>query len=169
MKKLSLTAAAAALLLTACAVTPTGPSVMVLPGTGKTFDQFRLDDFNCRQFAFGQIGGVAGQQAAANTAVGSAVAGTAVGALAGAAIGGGHRGAGTGAGVGLLVGSTAGASGAQYAGYDSQRRYDAAYVQCMYAGGHRVPVYGNLISAPSVSGGPGYYAPPPPPPAYPAR
>jgi hypothetical protein len=31
----------AALLLGACTTLPTGPSVMVLPGTGKNFDQFR--------------------------------------------------------------------------------------------------------------------------------
>ena len=58
MKPTSLAAATAAtLLLAACAtVPPSGPSVMVLPGSGKTFDQFRSDDFTCRQFADGQIG-----------------------------------------------------------------------------------------------------------------
>jgi hypothetical protein len=38
-------------LLSACAVTPTGPSVMVLPGVGKPFDQFQADDMACRQYA----------------------------------------------------------------------------------------------------------------------
>ncbi|WP_374063705.1 hypothetical protein [Cupriavidus sp. DF5525] len=38
--------------------------MMVLPGSNKTFDQFRGDDYNCRQFALGQIGGVSSQQAA---------------------------------------------------------------------------------------------------------
>jgi len=32
-----------ALILGACATVPTGPSVMVLPGSSKTFDQFRFD------------------------------------------------------------------------------------------------------------------------------
>ena len=45
-------------LLGACAYMPTGPSVMALPGTGKSFDQFRADDANCRQYAFQQSGGV---------------------------------------------------------------------------------------------------------------
>jgi hypothetical protein len=30
--------------VSACATVPTGPSVMVLPGAGKPFDQFQLDD-----------------------------------------------------------------------------------------------------------------------------
>ncbi|MBN3773632.1 hypothetical protein G3N93_29240, partial [Burkholderia sp. Se-20378] len=47
----------------ACAYMPTGPSVMALPGTGKSFDQFRADDANCRQYAFQQSGGVSAGQA----------------------------------------------------------------------------------------------------------
>src|SRR5579871_1528085 len=53
-------AAAAAILivsLAGCASVPEGPGVLVLPGPGKTFDQFRLDDIDCRQFAGGQLGG----------------------------------------------------------------------------------------------------------------
>src|SRR6266581_2051262 len=46
-----------ALLLGACVSMPKGPSVMVLPGSGKSFDQFRYDDVECRQFADFQIGG----------------------------------------------------------------------------------------------------------------
>ena len=42
---------ATAILTTACASTATGPSVMVLPGTGKTFDQFQAEDARCRQAA----------------------------------------------------------------------------------------------------------------------
>ena len=45
------------LLLAACASTPTGPNVMVLPGSGKSFDQFRFDDSACRQYAHVQAGG----------------------------------------------------------------------------------------------------------------
>jgi hypothetical protein len=51
------TGAAGVLLLGACTTMPTGPSVTVLPGTGKNFDQFRFDDQECRQFANGQVGG----------------------------------------------------------------------------------------------------------------
>ena len=34
-----------------CASTPTGPSVMVLPGPSKTIEQFQADDGHCRQMA----------------------------------------------------------------------------------------------------------------------
>ena len=40
---------AAVLTLGACVTVPSGPSMMSLPGTGKSFDQFRADDFECRQ------------------------------------------------------------------------------------------------------------------------
>jgi hypothetical protein len=73
--------------LAACATIPTGPSVMSLPGTGKSFEQFRIDDATCRQFAYEQVGGVTAQQAGQDAAVKSAVVGTVLGAAAGAAIG----------------------------------------------------------------------------------
>src|SRR5439155_608408 len=50
-RKALLFAAPLALLLGACATVPTGPSMMVLPGTGKPFDQFQADDAACRQWA----------------------------------------------------------------------------------------------------------------------
>lgn len=164
-------AVSAALLTAGCVVMPSGPSVTVLPGTGKSFDQFRGDDYSCRQYAFAQSGGVSASQAANNTAAGSALVGTALGAAAGAAIDGG-TGAAVGAGVGLLTGAAVGASSAQYAGYGTQRRYDAAYVQCMYASGNRVPAYaypgapGAVAVTPAPPPGPAYYYPPPPPPGY---
>ena len=167
MKALSLASLPLLVLaLTGCTVMPTGPSVTVLPGSTKSFEQFRLDDIHCRQYAQMQIGGAS--DAINQSAVGSAVVGTAVGALAGAALGGNHQGAAAGAGMGLLMGSTVGAGNAQSAGYGSQRGYDSAYVQCMYARGHQVPVYGRMLSSPG-SPGPSYgapLAPPPPPPGY---
>ena len=70
-----------------------------------------------------------------------------------------------GAGVGLLTGAAVGAGNSQYSGYGTQRQYDAAYLQCMYASGHRVPVYGSMATA--VRPAPSYYYyPPPPPPGY---
>ncbi|GAB7538615.1 hypothetical protein [Burkholderia sp. 3C] len=166
-------AAAGAGLLSACAVVPPGPSVMALPGTGKTFNQFQVDDGNCRQYAMNQVGGVSANQAATASAVGSAAIGTALGAAAGAAFNGG-AGAAVGAGVGLLAGSAVGAGAAQGSAYDVQRRYDYAYVQCMYAAGDRVPVPGRVRGAPPPDGygtggyGGAYganrgYTPPPPP------
>ena len=139
---------------------PSGPSVLVLPGSGKSFDQFRLDDTVCRQYAYEQVGGLTPGQAASQSAVSSAAVGTAVGAATGAAIGGGE-GAAVGAGAGLAGGSVVGAGAGQASGYDVQRRYDYAYVQCMYAKGHRVPVPAQFIAAPPHTAGP------PPPPAPP--
>ena len=156
------------LLLNGCTTMPTGPTVMALPGTGKNFDQFRMDDAECRQFALSQVGGTTANQAATDAGLRSAAVGTAVGAAAGAVMGG-HDGAGTGAGVGLLAGSMAGAGAAQSSAYGTQRQYDNAYIQCMYAKGEQVPVPGNLmrspVQAPSMPPPPGYY-PPPPPPGY---
>jgi hypothetical protein len=150
----------------ACSVLPTAPSVMALPGAGKTFEQFRADDASCRQFAFEQVGGVSANQAATASAVGSAAIGTALGAAAGAAFNGG-AGAAVGAGAGLLVGSAFGAGAAQDSAYGVQRRYDYSYVQCMYAAGDRVPVRGRMMVAPQTRpyapSPPGL--PPPPPPA----
>jgi hypothetical protein len=42
---------AAAAVLAGCAGTPTGPSVMVLPATGKSTEQFQAEDAKCRQMA----------------------------------------------------------------------------------------------------------------------
>jgi hypothetical protein len=158
----------ALLMASACTTLPTGPSVMVMPGTGKSFDQFRADDADCRQFALGQVGGATANDSAVDSGVKSALVGATVGALAGAAMGG-HQGAGVGAGVGLLAGSAAGAGAGQASGYGSQRRYDNAYIQCMYAKGDRVPVSGRMMSGPERAYNPppqpgGAYAPPPPPP-----
>jgi hypothetical protein len=131
---------------------------MALPGTGKNFDEFRADDLTCRDYAFLQIGGKTREQAANNAAVGQAAVGAAVGAIAGAAIGG-QRGAGVGAGTGLIVGSASGAGAAQNAAYGGQRHYDMAYVQCMYAKGHRVPV--SMAYTPSPANAPSVTPPPP--------
>lgn len=132
----------AALLLGACVTVPTGPSVVALPGNNKTFDQFQADTFACQQFAQQSVGGTAEQ--ANNYAASNAIAGTAIGAAAGAIIGSASGNAGPGAaigaGTGLLFGSAAG-SNAYYGGYyQVQRRYDGAYMQCMYAKGNQVPV-----------------------------
>jgi len=151
-------------LLGACTTMPSGPGVMALPGTGKSFDQFRADDFDCRQFASSQLGETTPNQAASDSGAKSAVVGTLIGAAAGAAIDG-SRGAAVGAGTGLAFGALAGTGTAQDSAYVLQRRYDFGYVQCMYARGHKVPVSGQLTSSNPVPGSAG--APPPPPPAPP--
>lgn len=159
------------LALAGCSSVPTAPNVMALPGTGRTFEEFRADDAYCRDYAYHQIGGKAREQAASSVAVQNAAVGTAIGAVAGAAIGG-RGGAGAGAGMGLIVGSASGAEASRGAVYGSQRHYDHAYVQCMYARGHRVPVSmgGYTSSAPALQ--PAAVPPPPPagnPPPPPAR
>jgi len=154
-------AASVALLASACVtVPPSGPSVTVLPGSGKTFDQFRYDESDCRQYASSQIGGATPEQAQVDSGVRSAVVGTAIGTVAGALVGGRH-GAAVGAGTGLLVGSAAGAGASDASARTLQQRYDMAYQQCMYAKGHQVPVAGRYA--------PRSYqpAPPPPPPGSP--
>lgn len=161
MKTTYLALLATAGLLSACAVVPSGPSVMALPGSGKTFDQFRADDANCRGFANQQVGGASTNQAATNSAVGSAVLGTALGAAAGAAFGGG-QGAAIGAGAGLLAGSAVGMGNSQGSAYDVQRRYDYAYMQCMYATGNRIPVQGNMVTTQPPAQAQHYLPPPPP-------
>jgi YmgG-like glycine-zipper protein len=164
---LKLLALAAVLGLAACVSAPTGPSVMVLPGTGKSFDEFRFDEGQCRQFAYDQIGGQTAAQAQENSAITSAAVGTAVGALAGAAIGGNSNGAAVGAGVGLLGGSMAGSDASQRSAYGAQRRYDIAYQQCMYAKGHRIPVAGQMQPRQPAPPRTNYPPPPPPPPNQP--
>lgn len=130
-------------LLSACASMPPGPSVLVLPGSTKSFETFRADDYACQQYALVQIGGVTPNQAANSSGVASAAIGTALGAAAGAAFGGG-QGAAVGAGTGLIAGSLVGTGEAGSYGYETQNRYDVAYIQCMYAKGHRVPVSGQF-------------------------
>lgn len=156
-------------LLTACVNLPTGPSVMTLPGSGKNFDQFRSDEYECRQYASEQVGGNTPRQAARTSGIESAAIGAGLGAAAGAAIGGGH-GAAIGAGTGLLLGGLIGSGTATTSGYANQQRYDISYVQCMYAKGHRVPVDGRITSDPSgnsssvrrTSTPPASFIPPPP-------
>ena len=154
---------------------PSGPSVMVLPGSSKSFDQFRFDDNECRQFASSQIGGTTAAQAQTDSAVKSAVVGTAIGAAAGGLMGG-NSGAGVGAGIGLAGGALAGTGASQQSGYSLQQRYDAGYQQCMYAKGHQIPMAGRYApyrqstrqAAPPPPPPPPAGTPPPPPPPKPS-
>jgi hypothetical protein len=159
------------LLTTACATIPTGPSVMVLPGSGKTFDQFQLDDVTCRQWAAQQTG-TTPKEASTNTAVAGAAIGTVLGAAAGAALGAAAgspaTGAAAGAGVGLLGGSLVGSSNAYASTRTVQQRYDAAFMQCMYAKGNQIPVTRGSLPAYAAPAAARPAAPPPPPPPPPA-
>jgi hypothetical protein len=149
--------------LSGCATVPAGPSVMVLPPPGKSFEAFQADDYVCRQWAAQQTGLPPSETINQNLAGGAAV-GTLMGAGLGAAIGAASGNAGTGAAIGAasgLIGGTAMASGPAYAaGWEAQRRYDMAYQQCMYAKGNQVP---GLVPASRRA----YRVPPPPPPPPP--
>jgi len=159
----------AALAASGCASVPTGPSVMVMPGSGKTFEAFQVDDAVCRQWAAQQTGTTT-NKAATESTVGGAAIGTLVGAAAGAALGAAAGnpaiGAAAGAGVGLLGGTAIGASRADAYGGSVQRRYDMSYTQCMYAKGNQVPMArGSRSQPPAYSATPAPPPPPPPPPA----
>ncbi len=161
---------AAVVLLAGCVTVPTGPGVMVMPGAQKNFDQFRVDEVDCRNYAQAVLGGPYAAQPANDAAAANAVAGAALGAAAGAIIGAvsGNAGSGAaiGAGTGLLFGSAAGSSTAGYSSYELQRHYDIAYMQCMYARGNQVPGQMAYRGAPPGSRTPVYSYPPPnyPPP-----
>ena len=167
MKTIStLTSLIAISALVGCASIPTGPSVLVLQGSGKSFTQFSQDDFYCRDFALRQIGGKSPGQAGRDAGVASAVAGTAIGAAVGAAVGGSEgAGVGVGAGTGLLLGSAAGSDAYNYSTQSGQQQYDHAYIQCMYGAGHKVPVPAGLRLSETGSQRPQNQTPPPPPPS----
>ncbi len=165
--RLPVLAVTAATLLTACATVPTGPSVMVLPGTGKDFERFQADDAACRQWAAYQTGTTTKQVGTESTVSGAAI-GTLLGAAAGAAVGAASgspgTGAAVGAGLGLLGGTAVGASNAASSQGSVQQRYDMSYMQCMYAKGNQIPMARG--SQPAYTYQP---SPPPPPPSPPAN
>jgi len=144
--------------LNACATVPPGPSVMVWPGPWKPFEVFQSDDAVCRQWAAEQTGTSPNDAFNQNLVAGAGV-GTALGAALGAAIGAAYGNVGAGAAIGAasgLLGGTAVATDPAYAaGYAVQKRYDNAYLQCMYAKGNQIP---------GVDRRSGRSVPPPPPP-----
>jgi hypothetical protein len=182
----SLSLAAAGLALGACTVIPTGPSVMALPGSQKSVEQYQVDVAQCQRYADAIVASAAGGTAAnannqaASTAAAGAVLGAATGAIIGSATGQAGQGAAIGAGTGLLFGAAASPYPAM-SSYQLQRGYDRAYLQCMYARGNQVPVSRGgagpsrpVYAYPSAPPGnypasavPGNYPPPPPASGYP--
>ncbi len=150
--------ASGALMLGGCATLPNGPSIMALPGRGKTFEQFQEDNAYCRQYARAQVGGQSAQQNADATTLKSAGVGALLGGALGAASGDSQS-AGVGAATGALLGTAVGSSNAAYAAGSLQHQYDNAYGQCMYAKGNAIPVAGRLRSRRRQQV---YYPPPPP-------
>ena len=154
-------------ILGGCVTMPAGPSVMVLPEPGKSFEEFQSDDAICRQWAKQRIEVSPSETVNKNLAGGAAV-GTVMGAGLGAAIGAAHGKPATGAAIGAgsgLIGGTAAASGPAYAaGHEAQRRYDNAYQQCMYAKGNQIPA--SVAAPPRTPPKRSRWIPPPPPPGY---
>jgi uncharacterized protein YcfJ len=136
-----------ALLLAACAQTPTLPTVQVLPGPRKTFADFQNDQAVCRNFAQQAINDQA--QGANLRGLGVAALTTALGAGLGGAIGGGS-GAGIGAAAGALGGAGIASVQTTHAQNAIQAQFDAAYVQCMYSLGNTVPSMGPMVTRPQV-------------------
>jgi hypothetical protein len=150
------------MMLAGCATIPPGPSVMVLPGSGKTFDSFQADDSVCRQWAQNQTGWNANKtvnEDLAGGTIGGGALGAAAGALIGSASGNLGAGAAIGAGAGLLGGAALGSTQGYGAGAEVQRRYDNAYQECMYAKGNQIPGHMQVSNR-------GMSPPPPPPPNY---
>jgi len=150
-----LAAFAGALMLSGCVTPPMGPSIGAMPPSGKSFDQFQREQYECEDYASDRVAG--GAERANQRAVGTAVIATALGAAIGAATGGG-RSTATGAAIGGTVGTVAGANQSARAQYSLQRRYDIAYAECMEAKGNEVRGHRRDGYGPP----PGY--PPPPPP-----
>src|SRR5262249_26041174 len=144
--------------LSACAVIPTGPNVMVLPAPGKPFEVFQVDDATCRQYARAQLG-LEPAEAANQSAVVSGAVGTVIGAAAGALIGAGAGNPAAGGAIcawsRLGLGGAGGWGECSACAALSQSGCVMAYAQCMYAKGNRVP---------GVPPAPVARSPPPPPP-----
>lgn len=156
---------ASALMLSACATVPAGPSVLALPGPWTPPDVFQADDAECRQWAARQVGiapGTAGTRSAVSSAAIGTLIGAGLGAAIGAAAGNPAIGAAIGAGSGLLGGTAVGADAAWASASNAQFRYDNTYQQCMYVKGNQIPI-ARAPTAGQVSAA----APPPPPPPPP--
>lgn len=173
-------------LTAACATLPNGPTVQVFPSAGKPYDLFLSEDDWCRRSVEQRLGitpqEVADRSMVAGTAIGAAV-GTGLGAAIGAASGNAGAGAVIGGISGGLVGAAAGSDIGRMDSREAQYRYDAMYLQCMYAHGNSAypaaaPRYYRRVPIPAASAPqtydtapPGYaplYPPPgtPPPPEF---
>ena len=136
-----------------------GPNVLVAR-TGRSFDQFRADDLDCRQYAYQQIGGKSGKRPPTNLP--SAAPLWDCNRSSGRGRTGRSPGRSSGCRFRIGGGIDDGCRGGYRSSYALQRSYDNAFVQCMYAKGHRVPVPAGM--APSHSG----QAAVPPPPSGPS-
>jgi hypothetical protein len=146
--------------LGSCATIPTGPSVMVWPSPGKPLEVFQSEDAVCRQWASQQAGAQpsdTGYQFLASGAAVGSMLGAGLGGAIGAASGQFGSGLAIGAASGAIFGTAAATGPASGAQWEVQRRYDNAYLQCMYTKGNQVPGVGGTYRR---------AVPPPPPPGF---
>jgi hypothetical protein len=122
--------------LAGCVVPPAAPTIPVIPGPGKSFAAFDVDQAACQQYASAQIAPAV--LAYNKFSVGSVLLPTALGAAIGGAAAGGS-GAGTGAAAGAAFGVATNAVAAGLAQPSLQREYDALYASCMVSHGNQVP------------------------------
>ncbi len=134
---------AGTLFLGACAETPMGPTVPVLPGPNTSLSRFQSDQAVCRNFAEQAVRDQA--QGANVRGLGTAALTTALGAGLGAAIGGG-RGAGIGAASGALGGAGLAARNTSQANVSIQAQYNNAFASCMFSLGNSVPSMGPMTN-----------------------
>ena len=127
--------------LAGCVTAPLGPTVAVMPGPGKSPEQYSADAAGCQQQAGAALAGPTqnAQGGAAAATAGGALLGAAVGALFGAATGNAGAGAAWGAGTGLMFGGASAATAGAASSYSLQRQYDAIYLQCMARQGNAAP------------------------------
>lgn len=125
-------------ILSACVSAPTGPTITIMPREGKSFEDFKKDDEECRAFAAQSVKD--GNAAALKEGAISTATGAAIGAAAGALYqGGSSTNVGTGAAIGMVGGAAVGAMGAASKESQAQTQYNTAYQQCMYTKGNQVP------------------------------
>lgn len=138
------------LVMAGCAQVPIGPTVQVMPGSGKSYAVFQADQSSCTLAAQQRT---RGHVDASNNRAAGVIAASA---LAGAATSYAY---GERASVGAAEG---GATGAVIAGemgandqYSIQRLFDMTYGQCMFARGHQVEGYGPVAASARVGPDPG--------------
>ncbi|MEN9436924.1 MAG: hypothetical protein RIR09_1579 [Pseudomonadota bacterium] len=146
---------------------PQGPQVVIAPEAGKPPDLFAAEQDYCRSEASALV-----EPASEDGSVlRSAVVGTLLGAVAGSVLSGRHHdNTAMGAVAGLAMGAAAGSNQDTVDEANAQRRFDAAYTQCMLAKGNGAPrvVYQRAqpVYVPAPSGVPPDYAEPGVPPDY---
>lgn len=133
--------------LSACASTPQGPTIPVMPARGKPYAQFQQEAAFCQSQAGNAVRGQA--EHANSSAALKALIPAAVGAGLGAAVGSTYwnpwhgnyagQGAAIGAGSGAAIGGVMAASSSQRAQGGIQMQYDNAYAACMVSYGNLVP------------------------------